>query len=262
LGFSRGDGGAIPAAEAGQSNDICPGVIDALVHSVKERARGPWLCPKQRCFTRIDRRGLDRLIRHKNMTSLVSYSLGNENYVALGCEDGKVYLYRLDSEEVVNVLQEEGAGSVRKMAVSEASSSKALKDGTDSADTTWLVVADGEGVVRICEVETGRCILRLDAIKDGLKERPEFAEIEIARDRGRIVAWDDDNVLLHVWDISPEGEETRYERGLINLPSLWRGAFESIKFMLAAAALLGNSSRPLKDCSNDMAQFESRSKGS
>jgi hypothetical protein len=77
------------------------------------------------------------------------------------------------------------------MAVSEAPASSGLLDGTHRIDTAWLAVGNCKGVVRIWDLETKRCMTRLDARKDGLAKDPWFDEIEMARDGGRVVAWDE-----------------------------------------------------------------------
>jgi hypothetical protein len=79
-------------------------------------------------------------------------------------------------------------------------------------------------------VETRRCIARLDAREDGLGMMPDYDQVEIARDGGRVVPRDWMNELLHVWDISPESGEETYERVHC---LLW-----SIEFAFVAAAPL------------------------
>jgi WD40 repeat protein len=182
--------------------------------------------------------------------SFVAYSRGNEDYVALGCEHDKVYLHRLDSVRCVGELHEAGAGDVQAIAISEAPTNMRPPDGTDSVDAMWLVVSDYEGVVRIWDVDTRRCISRLHAGKDGLEKNPTFWEIEIARDRGRVVAWDHDNWLLHVWDISPEGEETGHKRMRCD----WDYTL-SIEFVFAAAGLLGDAARRLEARTDQFLRF-------
>jgi hypothetical protein len=79
----------------------------------------------------------------------VAYSHGNEDYDALGCKDGKVYLHRLDNGKRVGELHEKGSEHERSMEVSEAPTIMQSPDGSNGADSTWLVMGDKEGVVRI-----------------------------------------------------------------------------------------------------------------
>jgi WD40 repeat protein len=110
------------------------------------------LCTKHRCFVGTDRRGLEGVKGYEGLNCCVAHSQGNEDYVALGCGDGKVYLHRLDNGEVVGVLQEEeGAKRITTIAVSKASSSNEV---IDSTEATWLVVGDDECVIRTWDVET------------------------------------------------------------------------------------------------------------
>jgi hypothetical protein len=89
LMLSRGDSGAFERETVGCVDVGGLGVIDAFVDSVRKHAHGPWLCPKHRRFTGTDRRGLERGIRHEDMYRCVAYSNGNEDYVALGWDDGR-----------------------------------------------------------------------------------------------------------------------------------------------------------------------------
>ena len=114
------------------------------------------------------------------------------------------------------------------------------------------------GVVRIWDVERGRCIADLHAPKCGLEGAPWFTQIEIARDIGRVVAVDRNHGLLHVWNISKEGEQERYERVHFDGDrGDQRGRATHAAF--AAAALLGDS-RPLEECTNAVTRFRPRSK--
>jgi WD40 repeat protein len=175
------------------------------------------------------------------------------SYVAVGCRDGKVYLHCLDNAEVVGVLHYE-AGCVDSLAVSEASSSRGLPDGTCRVDTTWLLVGEKVGVVRIWEVETKICFARLHALIDGHEVPRVLHAIEIARDRGRVVAWEWSKRLLHVWDISSEGKQLKYAR----VHGSAGKRFGPVEFAFAAACRLADSRPRLKDCSNQVACFGPR----
>jgi hypothetical protein len=69
-------------------------------------------------------------------------------------------------------------------------------DRTDHA--AWLAVGHVEGVVSTWDVETRRCISSLDVDKNGLENNPRVVEIAIARDVGRVVAWDDNIKVLNI----------------------------------------------------------------
>ena len=124
LGFVRGDNRATERGTEQSAPVGGHGVINALVHSVKMFARGPWLCPKRQCFVGTVDPRLARVIRHEGLHFCAVYSRESEDFVALGFSDGKVYLHRLANGQVANVLHEEGAGGVQSMTVSAALSSR------------------------------------------------------------------------------------------------------------------------------------------
>jgi hypothetical protein len=66
FGISRSESGAAEMDTDVSMHVGGQGVIDALVHTVRKHAHGPWLCPKNRCSTGTDRRGLERIIRQED----------------------------------------------------------------------------------------------------------------------------------------------------------------------------------------------------
>jgi hypothetical protein len=262
LGFVSSDDTSL-VLEVGGGNGGCSGggnsgvfsLIDMLVGSIKRCADVPWLVPVNRFYFEADCRGLAQVVRG-GASCCLSFVLGNAECVKFrGWE--VISVYDLENGELIRELHDEGAGWIRRLAVaSEGCGVKPEEVGyVVGLDKVWLAAGHDDGSVRIFDVETGRCVTTLHPMVC-----PHYSEscgVSMAPDRRRVVYFTKphpdslDNVGLHVWELSSDGAQERYE--------YVDGCKNSFGFEVASAALLyqdKSKGSSVEQCSSRVVRFE------
>jgi WD40 repeat protein len=201
-GGGHGDGGT-----GGRS------VVDMLVGSIKRCSSGPWLVPVNRGYFEADPRGLAVVIRERAQCCL-SVVLGNVECVAFAGREA-IRVCILDSGDVIRELYDIGAEEINCLAVTDGGCGMkpADVDAVGLDKVVWLAAGYRDGSVRIWDLEMGRCIATLHPTFG--YRCFYFSHVFMAPDRRRVVHltkpvfWDEAG--LHVWDLSPDGTQERYE---------------------------------------------------
>jgi WD40 repeat protein len=250
LGAGGGNGGGDDGGRRGVFS-----LVDMLVGSIKIYAFAPWLVPVNRGHFEADRRGLSQVIRG-GANCCLSLVNGNAECVAFG--GWKVIsVYNLESGDLIRELHDEGAGWIESIAVAGEGCGvqpAEVGDDVDHYKVVWLAAGHGDGSVRIWDLETGRCVTTLHPMFG-----PEYSEssgVSVASNWSRVVHYvapDLDNPAeaggLHVWDLSSDGTQERYE--------YVHGCKNSLGFEVASAALLYQDSKSsVEQCSSRAVRFE------
>jgi WD40 repeat protein len=249
---ASGDGSCRVREASGGGGGGC-GLAGLLVASVKRYASTPWLLPVNRGLVGADRQGLEHVIRAE-AGRCVAFAYGDSECVAIADKyGGWIYVYNCQSGELVHELHDDLAASMGSIAVA-------------GIDRMWLAVGHNDGSVRIWDLETERCVTTLCAMY-GLRYSCSRC-VAISPDRSRVTHLTLPNPLrledygLHVWDISSEGTECRYEllhsyEAKSSEPI--NGCKNVLEFEIASAALLHqDAKREMELCSSRSVKFAQR----
>jgi WD40 repeat protein len=174
------------------------------------------------------------------------------------CFTTTVSVYNVESGNLIRGMHDEGAGWIFSIAVAGEGCEVHLEEevgdvGLDKV--VWLASGRNDGSVRIWDLKTGRCVTTLHPTD--IPQDSHSNGVSMARDRRRVVHFTEprsrspDIGGLHVWDLSSDGTQERYE--------FVHGCERKLGFEFASAALLyqDKSKRSsVEQCSSRAVRFE------